>query len=266
MTDESYETLLIDREGPVARLTMNRPERLNAFDPVMRVEIRDAVARLNLDPELRVIILAGAGRAFSAGADLAAKEANQGGPGLSTEQMLKTDYKPAIVGIMESPKLWIAQVTGPAAGVGSAYMLACDLVVMAKSAYLYQAFAAISLIPDGGATWQLLRALGRKRAMEIIIGGERVYGDRCLELGLCNRVVEDGAEADAAMTWAHELSKKAPLAVEYSKKAVYMAAQTDFAEMVSQEAAMQRLCVESDDYREGRKAFFEKREPQFKGS
>ena len=265
MTDANYETLLIEREGPVARLTMNRPERLNAFDPVMRTEIRDAVTQLNLDPELRVIILAGAGRAFSAGADLAAKEDNPGDPGLSTEQMLKTDYKPALVGIMESPKLWIAQVTGPAAGIGSAYMLACDLVVMAKSAYLYQAFAAISLVPDGGATWHLNRILGPKRAMELIITGEKLSAERCEALGLCNRVVAPEELLANARDWAETLSAKAPLALRYSKESLNYAAEHSLGDVISNEARIQASCISSEDFKEGVSAFMGKRAPVWKG-
>jgi 2-(1,2-epoxy-1,2-dihydrophenyl)acetyl-CoA isomerase len=266
MTDASYETLVIERHGPVARLLMNRPEKLNTFSTAMRHEMVAAVNQLNADPALRVIVLAGAGRAFCAGADLADDvAADPEHQGELTEHMLKSEYKPSILGITESSKLWIAEVSGAAAGIGSAYMLACDLVVMARGSYLYQAFAAIGLIPDGGATWQLLRAVGRKRAIEIILGGERIQAERCLELGLCNRVVEEGEETAAALEWAGQLARKAPLAVQFSKKALAMAADLNFGEMISQEAAMQNICISSEDSREGVMAFFEKREAVFKG-
>ena len=266
MSETSYLTLSVQRHGAVARLVMNRPDKLNTFDSVMRREMIDAVNSLNRDPELRVVVLAGEGRAFCAGADLA--DGFSGDPaqaGANTEDMLRSEYKPSIMAICESPKLWIAEVSGAAAGIGSAYMLACDLVVMSEGAYLYQAFAAIGLIPDGGATWQLLRGVGRKRAFEIIIGGERVYAQRCLELGLCNRVVGDGEETAAALDWAAELAKKAPLAVQYTKKALALAADLNVGEMISQEAAMQNLCISSEDSSEGVTAFFEKRAPVFKG-
>lgn len=266
MTDTVYETLRIEHEGPVARLVMNRPEKLNTFSSVMRAEMVAAVNALNAEPQLRVIILAGEGRAFCAGADLAdgfgGEQEQRGGV---TEHMLNTEYKPSIMGISESSKLWIAEVSGAAAGIGSAYMLACDLVVMADDSYLYQAFAAIGLIPDGGATWQLLRAVGRKRALEIILGGQRIHAQQCLELGLCNRVVPLGTESAAAMEWAQELAKKAPLAVKYSKQALAMAAETGLGDMVSREAAMQSICISSDDAVEGISAFFGKRDAQFKG-
>ena len=266
MTDTAYQSLRIERDGAVARLVMNRPDKLNAFDTVMRREMIAAVSELNGDPALRVIVLTGEGRAFSAGADLAdgfGAEASE--RGAATEHQLKTEYKPSLLGITESAKLWIAEMRGAAAGIGSAYMLACDFVVMAESAYLYQAFAAIGLIPDGGATWQLLRAVGRKRALEIILGGEKIRAARCLELGLCNRVVADGEETDAAMNWARELALKAPLAVQYSKQALALADGSGFGDMISREAELQNICISSDDAREGVMAFLEKREARFSG-
>jgi len=266
MADTVYAALRIERQGAIARLVMNRPDKLNSFDTTLRQEMIAAVAEVNADPEVRVVILTGEGRAFCAGADLGegfSGEAQE--RGAATEHMLKTEYKPSLLGIAESQKVWIAEVRGAAAGIGSAYMLACDFVVMAQSAYLYQAFAAIGLIPDGGATWQLLRAVGRKRALEIILGGERIVAERCAELGLCNRVVADGEEAAAAMAWAKVLAEKAPLAVRYSKQAIAVADGSAFGDMISREAEFQNICIGSDDAREGVMAFFEKRDANFKG-
>lgn len=266
MTDAAYRTLRIEDHGAVARVVLNRPEKLNSFDATLRRELLAAVTAVNANPAVRVVVLTGAGRAFCAGADLG--EGFAGDPadrGTATAHMLKSEYKPSLLGITESTKLWIAEVRGAAAGIGSAYMLACDLVVMTESSYLYQAFAAIGLIPDGGATWQLLRAVGRKRALEIILGGERVSAARCLELGLCNRVVADGEETEAAMGWAAALARKAPLAVQHSKQALAVADGCAFGDLITREADLQAICIASEDAIEGVTAFLEKREAVFSG-
>jgi 2-(1,2-epoxy-1,2-dihydrophenyl)acetyl-CoA isomerase len=264
MGDE-YTALRIEREGAAARLLMNRPEALNAFDAALRREMLQAIESLNSDEGVRVVILAGEGRAFCAGADLAEGIGDGHGAGLHTEQMLNREYKPAIMAIAEAPKLWIAEVQGAAAGIGSAFAMACDLMMMSEDAYLYQAFAAIGLIPDGGATWQLLRAVGRRRALEIIVGGERLPAPRCLELGLCNRVTSLEALAGETRSWAAKLSEKAPLAMRYSKLALAGADGLSLGETISAEATLQHILVESEDCREGVSAFFEKRAPRFTG-
>lgn len=262
---QEYSAILIERQGAVARLLLNRPDSLNAFNSTLRRELLQAVSALNADDSLRVVVLAGAGRAFCAGADLSEGLRDGGGSGLATEHMLNSEYKPSVMGIAESPKLWIAEVQGAAAGIGSAYAMACDLMVMGEEGYLYQAFGSIGLIPDGGATWQLLRAVGRKRAMEIIVGGEKLYAARCLELGLCNRVVSTDSLTADTMAWAQALAEKAPLAVRYSKLALAKADSLSLEEAISAEATMQHILIDSDDSREGVTAFFEKRAPKFSG-
>ncbi|MEM1113142.1 MAG: enoyl-CoA hydratase/isomerase family protein [Pseudomonadota bacterium] len=261
-----YETLILERNGPVATLTLNRPEQLNAINGTLRRELVAAIEALNADDSVRVVVLTGAGRGFSAGADLQDfGDSTQDTIGDGTERALNQEYKPALMGIADSPKLWIAAVNGPAAGVGSAFALCCDLVVMAEEAYIYQAFAAISLVPDGGATWHLVRILGQKRAMEVILTGERLHGQRCLDWGLCNRVEPLENLLAAARDWAAELAEKAPLALRYSKESVAAAAQLSLPEVISNEARIQNTCISSDDFREGLAAFFEKRAPRWQG-
>lgn len=262
---EEYETVGVEREGAVARLVLNRPDKLNTFNTALRRDLLAAARAVSADDSVRVVILAGAGRALSAGADLAEGFGAGSASGVATEEQLNNEYKPSLVAIAESPKLWIAEVQGAAAGIGSAYAMTCDLAVMAEEGYLYQAFAAIGLIPDGGATWHLLREVGRKRAMEIILGGERIYAQRCLELGLCNRVVPAELLRETTMAWAQALAKKAPLAVTYSKKALAMADGVSANAMISAEATLQHILVDSEDCREGVTAFFEKREANFRG-
>ena len=154
---------------------------------------------------------------------------------------------------------------GAAAGVGSAYAMNCDLTVMAEDAYLYQAFAAISLIPDGGATWHLARTLGKKKAYELIALGEKLKAAKCLELGLCNRVVPADQLLDEAKAMATELAGRAPLSLRYAKQTVNAAMTESVDETISHEARLQKVCIASEDAKEGAKAFLQKRVPVFQG-
>lgn len=260
-----YDTVSVERHGAVAVVTLNRPDSLNAFDSALRRDMLAAARAVNADSDVRVVVLTGAGRAFCAGADLAEVSGRGDKGGLFTEAMLINEYKPAVMAIAEAPKPWISAVNGAAAGIGSAFAMTCDLSVMGESAYLYQAFAAIGLVPDGGATWQLVRVLGRKRAYEMMISGEKVSAAKCLDLGLCNRVVEDDALVESALEWAGELADKAPLALQYSKKSLAFAAENDLAAVISNEASLQHICVDSDDAGEGVRAFLDKRKPQWRG-
>jgi 2-(1,2-epoxy-1,2-dihydrophenyl)acetyl-CoA isomerase len=256
-----YETVKVDVQGPVAVVTLNRPDVLNAFNQQLLDDLGAAVASVNADEEIRVVILTGEGRAFSAGADLAARAFRS----TSTEEMLKTIYKPILMAITNAPKPWISAVNGAAAGVGSAFAMNCDLTVMAEDAYIYQAFAAIGLIPDGGATWHLARTLGRKRAYEFIATGEKVTAGKCLALGLCNRVVPAQDLMQEAQQWAQELATRAPLALRRAKESLNTAMQAPLSESFDLEAELQQLCTDSEDAREGGLAFLEKRAPVFKG-
>lgn len=261
----SYDTVTVERHGAVALVTLNRPDNLNAFDLAMRRDLLAAAQAVNTDSEVKVVVLAGAGRAFCSGADLAEVSAAGDDGGIFTEAMLNNEYKPAVLAIAEAPKPWISAVNGAAAGIGSAFAMACDLSVMGRGAFLYQAFAGIGLVPDGGATWQLVRVLGRKRAYEMMISGEKVPAEKCLALGLCNRVVDDDTLVEAALEWAAELAGKAPLALQYSKKSLAFAVENDLPAVISHEAALQHICVDSDDAGEGVSAFLEKRQPQWRG-
>ncbi len=262
-------TITIEKEGHVGLLILNRPDSLNAFDTSMRREFVLAARLMNEDPDIRSIVLSGAGRAFCAGADLAETrdEASSGTPprGQLTEDLLNHEYKPGIVAIYNSSKPWIAAVNGAAAGIGSSYALACDLMVMSEDAYLYQAFQAIGLIPDGGATWHLLETLGRKRAYEFIISGEKVNARKCESLGLCNRVVENDSLIKTATDWATEISQKAPLAMRYAKESLNFSVEHNLSDVISNEARLQHICIDSDDAKEGVKAFMQKRKPVFTG-
>jgi 2-(1,2-epoxy-1,2-dihydrophenyl)acetyl-CoA isomerase len=254
-----FETVRYAVDEGVALITLNRPAVMNAFNRQMRAELLAAVRRAVADEAVRAVVLTGEGRAFSAGADLAEEQ-----PKL-VQLQLDEEFKPALMAIAESPKPFISAVNGAAAGIGSSFAMVCDLSVMAENAYIYQAFMAIGLVPDGGATWQLVRQLGRKRAFEVIVEGEKIKAARCLELGLANRVVPPERLLDEAMGWARALARKAPLALRYSKEGVAKAMQLDLADTISYEARLQNITFMSEDAREGVQAFFEKRPPVFKG-
>ncbi len=260
-----YDTVLIERRGPVALVSLNRPDQLNAFDAALRRDILSAVREVNDDDSVRVAVLTGAGRAFSAGADLKEMPASEGGGTFRVEDHLNHEYKPALMEIQESSKPWISAINGACAGIGSAFGMVCDLTVMAEDAYIYQAFAAIGLVPDGGATWHLVRTLGRKRAYEVIATGEKLRAEKCLDWGLCNRVVPADKLLDEALAWADELAQRAPLSLRYAKQAVNDAIEKPVDYMISAEAKLQHICINSEDATEGALAFLQKRSPQWKG-
>lgn len=256
------ETVLYERHGRVAVVTMNRPEVLNAFDRQLAHELRDAMTRAAGEREVRAVVLRGAGGSFSAGADL-----KQGFPtDRRIEDLINTDFRPTLDMIAGMEKPVIAAVAGPAAGIGLSFALVCDLVMMADDAYLLSPFAAIGLIPDGGATWLLARQLGYHRAYQLCVESERVPAARCVELGLANRVVPAARLDEESLAWAESLAERAPLALARTKLAMRAAMNLSLSEAIAREAHLQTACLESDDAKEGIAAFVGKRRPEFKGS
>lgn len=256
------ETVLYERHSRVAVVTMNRPEVLNAFNRQLAHDLREAITRAAGDREARAVVLRGAGGKFSSGADL-----KQGFPtDRRIEDLINTDFRPTLDMIAGMEKPVIAAVAGPAAGIGLSFALVCDLVVMAEDAYLLSPFAAIGLIPDGGATWLLARQLGYQRAYQLCIESERLPAARCLELGLANRVVPVARLDAECLAWAESLAERAPLALARTKLAMRAAMSFSLTQAIAFEAHLQTACLESDDAREGIAAFLGKRTPEFKGS
>jgi 2-(1,2-epoxy-1,2-dihydrophenyl)acetyl-CoA isomerase len=258
-----YETVLVERHGAVAVVSLNRPDKLNSFNGPLRRDLLLAVREVNDDDSVRVVVLTGAGRAFSAGADLADMPDDK--TNFRVEDQLNGEYKPALMEIHEASKPWISAVNGACAGIGSALGMVCDLTVMADDAYIFQAFAGISLVPDGGATWHLVRTLGRKRAYEVIVTGEKIRADKCLQWGLCNRVVPAANLMADTLAWAGEIAARAPLSLRYAKQAVNAAIEDSVSETISAEAKLQHICITSADAQEGVVAFMEKRAPVWQG-
>ena len=258
MTD----SVLYETEGTVAIITLNRPDSLNSFNDDMRAGLAAATAQARDDTGIRAVILTGAGRAFSAGADLKAGFKT----GAEVERIVNEEYGPSLIDITEMEKPVISAINGFAAGIGLSYALACDLSVMGENAFLLCPFSAIGLVPDGGSTWLLTRAIGYKNAYELAVENDRMPAARCKELGLVNKVVADDELMETARGWAGRLAGKAPLALARTKKMMRRTSTLSYAEAIGAEAALQHLCFDSADCKEGVTAFLEKREPRFTGS
>lgn len=258
----SSQTVLFQQQGAVARITLNRPDVLNAIDDEMRLALRDSLQSVAADESTRVVVITGSGRFFSAGADLKASRPSAA----NTTRLLLEEYGPGLRAIAEMPKPVIAALNGPAVGIGLAYALASDLIVMAESAYLQAPFIKLGLLPDGGLSWMLPRALGYQRAFEFVTDAQSFAAARALELGLVNRVVKDERALSEAEAWADSLCTRAPLGLAAAKQALRRHATLDFTGSMGSEARAQGLLVGTDDCQEGFNAFIERREPRFKGS
>lgn len=256
-----YQSINLSVTNRVATLAFNSPKTLNALHQKMRLELIDAVHKVEADEDVRVVILTGLGRGFCAGADL-----SEGMPGYTNfVDQCEAEYKPWLMAIHNSEKLYVAAVNGAAAGIGAATVMNCDLVLMADDSYLYQAFSAIGLMPDGGATWLLLQKLGYQHAIDMAVNAGRLSAQQCLELGLANRVVSAESLIEEAQAWAEQMAQGAPLAQAAVKKLMRNATSMSYAEVVDQEAVEQSKLIESDDSRNAIAAFFAKRKAVFKG-
>jgi 2-(1,2-epoxy-1,2-dihydrophenyl)acetyl-CoA isomerase len=245
--------------GGVATIILNRPDSMNAFTTELRADLFEALERAESDARVRAVILSGEGRCFSAGADLKDR------PDRSVAEILQTEYRPVLEKIASLPKPVIAAVPGSAAGIGLSLALTCDLLIMADDAFLLSPFTTISLVPDGGLTWQLVRQLGYRRAFQLSVESERIAAARCVELGLANRAVPAGELRAAAQEWARRLAQRAPLSVAATKRAMRHAVDRDWASTYDVEATLQDQLLGSADNIEGISAFFEKREAKFEG-
>ena len=256
-----FETIIFEREESVAILSFNRPDKRNAFNTQMVSEINTATELVSNDDSIRCVILTGKGLGFSAGADLTEENSNW----KSTEESLIKGFMTSLLNIINMPKPVISAVNGAAAGIGSAYAMACDLTVMGEGSYLLQAFSNIGLVPDGGANWLLVNTVGYKLAYQIAIEGEKIPASRCLELGLTNKVVPDSNLMEETLNWSKRLTERAPQSMRHTKTLMRESLNSTYVDTYSSEAKKQNELFGSPDNKEGIKAFLEKRAPKFNG-
>ena len=256
----NLETVIYEKRGAVALIKFNRPEVRNAFNAKMTEDILEALIEAKVDSDVRAIVLTGEGLSFSAGADLSARDNKW----LDTEAALVEGYLPSLQEIMAMPKPVISAVNGAAAGIGSAYAMACDLTIMSEDAYILQAFSNIGLIPDGGANWFLTNTVGYKLAYQIAIEGERIDSKRCLELGLINKIVSKEDLLNEAILWAHKLTERSSQSLKLTKQIMRKALDSSYEDIYDLEAKTQNTLIGSKDNIEGVTAFMEKRQPNFK--
>ena len=254
------EILKYELHDQVALITLNRPDAMNSFTSQLSFDLLDALETAHHDEDVRVVLLTGEGRCFSAGADL-----KSGFEGRQVYGKLQYEYRPVMSAIATMPKPVIAAVPGSAAGIGLSLALTCDLMIMADNAFLLSPFTTISLVPDGGLNWLLVRQLGYRRAFQLSVESERVAAERCVELGLANKAVPAEELQSAALEWAERLAGRAPLSLAATKKVMRHAVDHDWASSFDVEAEVQHTLLGCEDNLEGVQAFFEKREPVFKG-
>ena len=264
------EELLIQVEGRVATLTMNRPERRNALSGPMMQGLRKALPVLASDPDIGCVILTGAGRAFCAGGDVKSMAEGRpaGGPAPSIEgrvQSLLDDELAVSAVLHEMPKPTIAVLPGAAAGAGLSLALACDLRIAAESAILTTAFARVGFSGDYGGSWFLSKLVGTARARELYFLSDRIDAKEAERLGIVNRVVSDGALQDEARSLAKRIASGPPIAHQYMKANLNRALVSDLRTCLAAEASGMIRTGTTEDNREAILAFVKKREPVFKG-
>lgn len=255
-----YETILYETGGGVANIRLNRPDRLNSLNRQLVEDLSSALKKAGEDPEIRCVVLTGAGRGFCAGADLTETVENPG----DVSEFLRERYNPAIKTIHEMEKPVIAAVNGVAAGAGCNMAMACDLVIASESASFLQAFVKIGLVPDAGGSYFLPRLVGSKKAMEMVLLGEKISAAEALRLGMINRVVPDSEFEAEAGKLAAALSS-GPRCQGMIKKMFSMSPEMDLKDCLNMEADFQAKAAATEDFAEGVSAFLQKRKAQFKG-
>ncbi len=259
----AYETILYEVSERVATITLNRPDKLNAFNDVMIQESIDAFKQAGRSDDVRCVLITGAGRGFSSGQDL--KDVQEREDNFSIGDHLRRGYNRLIERMVTLEKPVIGAINGVAAGAGCGVAVACDLRIASEEAAFIQVFSKVGLVPDSGSTWLLPRLIGYARAYEMAVTADKVGADKALQWGLVNQVVPAGQLMEIARAWAQRLADGPTKAYGLTKRAMYRAWDSNLQEALEYEAMLQNVASQSADHREGVQAFLEKRAPQYQG-
>lgn len=261
----TFENIRFDVDGSVARLTLHRPDKLNSFTGAMHGELQSALATVQNDRNIRVLVLSGSGRAFCAGQDLGDPEMAMTPTLPDIGNVVEKYYKPLILSLQNLRVPTIAAVNGIAAGAGASLALACDLVIAARSAAFLQAFSKIGLVPDTGGTWFLPQRVGMARALGLAMLADKLPAEKAAEWGLIWQVVDDGELTATVDKLAAQLAAMPTKALVRTRQAMHAAPMHTLEQQLSMEGGFMRELGWSPDYAEGVAAFMEKRPPQFTG-
>jgi enoyl-CoA hydratase/carnithine racemase len=262
----TYECLLYEVKDGVATLTLNRPERLNALGGSLRDDLHDAITRSSADPEVRVMVITGSGKGFCAGGDVKAmNEAKEGKRERPLLEKIAPGRDRTLLAMRDAPQPIIAAVNGAAAGAGMNLALGCDIRIASTAAKFSQAFVKRGLHPDWGGTYFLPRVVGMAKAAELIFTGDLIDAQEALRLGIVSQVVQPEELMATAYALARRIAAGPPVAIRLAKKSLYDNAERDLKSSLERETFSQNIASETEDAREGIRAFVEKRDPKFQG-